>query len=385
VALSLLYLDGFDNIQFAALPLKYQNYSIPFVQGRILTGFKSTGAISIDNTAGSQVSFSRTVGGFPCMMVAGHFQVSALSQQIFLIIGTITGPVPLLQLEINTDGTMNLLDHAGSLLGQTTLAQALQAATTYWIEVNAVYGTSGSYEVWLGLAGSVPVKVLHGSANLTSAIPDTVTFQWVSSGSPHSLWIDNLQVFSAAALTDRNGPACVTGEICTAIVSKGGWTFAGSHGTSLIQAIADNASYTELPDGKLSYDVPGTGNLTVLFAGSPCFGLVLGVALNVVATPVSSGVGMTMVANERSAFYVIGTASVVNTGTFPNIGDLDGYATYQAVAQLNGEGQNWNDLQISTAQWGIEAAQVYVTQIYLEKLTDLTGQKYGCGESSYSF
>jgi len=90
-------------------------------------------------------------------------------------------------------------------------------------------------------------------------------------------------------------------------------------------------------------------------------------------------------ANERSAFYVIGTASVVNTGTFPNIGDLDGYATYQAVAQLNGEGQNWNDLQISTAQWGIEAAQVYVTQIYLEKLTDLTGQKYGCGESSYSF
>ena len=219
----------------------------------------------------------------------------------------------------------------------------------------------------------------------STLVPSARRTARVSSGSPHSLWIDNLQVFSAAALADRNGPACVTGEICTAIVSKGGWTFAGSHGTSLIQAIADNASYTELPDGKLSYDVPGSGNLTVLFAGSPCFGLVLGVALNVVATPVSSSVGMTMVANERSAFYVIGTASVVNTGTFPNIGDLDGYATYQAVAQLNGEGQNWNDLQISTAQWGIESAAVYVTQMYLEKLTDLTGQKFGCGESSYSF
>jgi hypothetical protein len=383
VALNLLYLDGFDNIQFFALPLKYQNYSTPFIQGRILTGYKSVAAISIDNTAGSQVAFSRTVGAAPVMMVAGHFQVSALSQQTFLIIGTISGPVPLLQLEINTDGTMNLLDHAGSLLGQTT--QSLSAATTYWIEVNAIYGTGGSYEVWLGLAGSSPTKVLSGSANLTSAIPDTVTFQWVSSGSPHSLWIDNLQIFSAAALTDRNGPAAVTGLIAQAIVSKGGWTFAGSHGTSLIQAIADNASYTELPDGALSYDVPGTGNLTVLVSPSPCFGLVLGVALNVVATPISSGVGMNIIANERTGAYVIGSASVVNTGTFPNIGDLDGYATYQAVAQLNSEGQNWNDLQISTAQWGIEAAAVFVTQIYLEKLTDLTGQKFGCGESSYSF
>ena len=383
MSLSLLYLDGFDNIEFFSLPLKYQNYSTPFIQGRILAGYKSVGAISIDNTAGSQIAFSRTVGGFPCMMVAGHFQVSALSQQIFLIIGTESGPTPLLQLEINTDGTLNLLDHAGSLLGQAT--QSLAAATTDLIEVIAISGTSGSYEVWLGAAGATPARVLHGTANLTSAIPDTVTFQWVSSGSPHSLWIDNLQIFSAAALTDRNGPACVTGEICTSIVSKGGWTFAGSHGTSLIQAIADTASYTELPDGKLSYDVPGSGNLTVLFVGSPCFGLVLGVALNVVATPVSSNVGMTMVANERAAFYVIGVASVIDTGPFPDISDLDGYATYQAVAQLNGEGSNWNDLQISTAQWGIEAAAVFVTQMYLEKLTDLTGQKYGCGESSYSF
>jgi hypothetical protein len=318
------------------------------------------------------------------MIVGGHFQVSALSQQIFLIVGQESGPTPLLQLQINTDGTLSLLDHAGSLLGRTS--QILSPGVTYWIEMNAVYGVSGSYEVWLGIAGSTPAKVLHGSANLTAAVPDTVTFQWVSSGTPHSLWLDNFQVFAAAALSDRNGPAVVNGLIASKVTTANGWSFAGARGTSLLQAIADNfGSYIETPDGIQSYDVPGVGNFMVLIAAPSCFGLVLGVALNIVAAPVSGSVGITMIANERTGAYTIGVASVVNTGTFPNISDLDGYATYQAVAQLNAESQNWNDLQIATTQWGIEAAAVNLTQIYLEKLVDITGKNFGCGEASYTF
>jgi hypothetical protein len=43
-------------------------------------------------------------------------------------------------------------------------------------------------------------------------------------------------------------------------------------------------------------------------------------------------------------------------------------------------------LQILTAQWGAEASgNLELTQVYLEKVYDLTGRKFGCGQASYSF
>ena len=120
-------------------------------------------------------------------------------------------------------------------------------------------------------------------------------------------------------------------------------------------------------------------------ATSPCTGLVLGVSLNVAAAPLSGSVSMTLVANERTGPYTIGVEGVSSYSLVPGDSELNGYATYQAIAQFNEEDSNWNDLQISTTQWGVEPAQVAITQVYLEKIVDLTGKKFGCGESSYSY
>ena len=380
MALSLLFTDGFDICDGFSGALKYFTNNV-FNQPGIVSGYRSIGALRI-SAAG--MTYSKTVGAQPVMLWGAHVQVSAYAQQTFLIIGTASGPQPLLQLQINTDGTLSLLDHAGSLLGRST--PALANATWYWLEVNAVYGTSGSYEVWLGLAGSVPTKVIFGTANLTSAIPDTFTIQWTNPGTNPFMVIDNLQVWAAGALSDRNGPAVVNGLIASKISSTGGWTFAGSKGTSLLQAIADDfGAYSATPDGSFSYDLPGVGTLAALVADPSCFGLVIGLSLNVCAAPISGPVSMTLTANERAGPYVIGVEGVVFNHNIFGQSWLDGYATYQAQATLNGESSNWNDLQIATTQWGIQAAQVYVTQVYVEKVVDITGRKYGCGESSYSF
>ena len=379
-----LFTDGFDIVDFQSTTLKYfTGISIPFYQGRVVAGPNSAGAISIDNTAASTVTLSVAFGGQNLVFVNGNIQInsSSFANQVFWIIGT--AALPLLQVQINSDGTLSLLDHTGGIIATSGVALLLNE--WYWLEVNAVYGTAGSYEVWLCAFGATPAKILSGTANLTATLPDQFTIKWNSPGS-YSLQLDNLTVWTGSALTDRNGPSKVTGLIAQALTQGGGWAFNGPKGTSLIQSIADDfGSYVTTPDGARSYDTPGVNNLMLTVATSPCTGLVLGVSLNVAAAPLSGSVSMTLVANERTGPYTIGVEGVSSYSLVPGDSELNGYATYQAIAQFNEEDSNWNDLQISTTQWGVEPAQVAITQVYLEKIVDLTGKKFGCGESSYSY
>lgn len=387
MSLALLFADGFDNCDFITTTLKYPAASIPFYQGTIATGYRSTGAISIDNTAGTTITLPHVFGTQSRILWNSHIQINATSftQQIFLILGA--SGAPLLQMQINADGTLSLLDGSGATLGSTTVPQALALNTWYWLEVNAVYGTSGSYEVWLGLAGAVPTKVLFGTANLTSTLPDRLTIEW-SSPSAYRLRLDNMTVWSAAALSDRNGPSCVTGEIVGTLVNQGGWTKGA--GTSVLQAVADRqaAGYAHVPDGTASYDETGAGFLSFNPAASSCFGLVLAVAVNLVAKPVDPTPTISGAVRQRLTTAVLGTQTVVDsTNTLvPGTPTLFGFATYQFYSQLTETSEHWNDLQILTSQWGAEASgDLQLTQVYLEKVTDLTGRKFGCGESSYSF
>jgi len=359
---------------------------LPFLQSRIVAGYKSIGALSLDNTAGNTVAFTRKFTANSIVLWNAHFQVQSLTNQIFLIIGDSTGPTPLLQLRVNTSGTIDLLNGAGTTLGTTPV---IAFSTFYWIEVNAKYGTSAEIEVWLGLAGATPTRVIHLTGiNLGSPIPDEFTFDWVSSGSPNSLVFDNITVWKADALTDRNGPSAVTGQIAGALV----------------------ASNTQL-----------TFNPKV----SPCLGLVLGVALDLCAKPVSGTPSMSGVVKERTTLVVIGTQTIVDTGSslVPFNAALHGFATYQYIQQFNHAGDAWNDFQILTAQWGAQTSSspwativgtgllqaiaddrasgyanipdgtgtydsegtIDLTQVYLEKVYDLTGRKFGCGTASYAF
>lgn len=384
MSLALLFTDGFDIVDFQSTTLKYfTGISIPFYQGRVVNGPNSAGAISIDNTAGNTVTLSAAVGSQSILFWNGNIQINSTSfaKQVFLVFGT--AAVTLLQVQINASGTISLLDGSGGVIATSSAALSLNG--WYWLEVNAVYGTSGSYEVWLCAFGGTPAKILSGSISFASTLPNQFQFVWNSPGS-YSLQLDNVTIWTGSALSDRNGPSRVAGLIAQKIVLPGGWAFNGPQATSLIQAIADSGSaYVEVPDGARSYDTPGTSNLMLLVAPSPCTGLVLGLSLNVAAAPLAGPVSMTLVANERTGPYVIGMAPVASYNLVFGDPPLNGYATYQAICQFNEEGSNWNDLQISTTQWGIEPAQVAVTQVYLEKIVDLTGRKFGCGEASYSF
>src|ERR1041384_1465574 len=341
MALSLLFADGFDNCEFNTSTLKYPGCSISFFQGTIIAGYKSVGARSIDNTAGTTVELPHIFGTQSKVLWCEHIQFNATSftQQTFLIIGA--SGTPLLQLQIQNDGTIQLLDGSGALLGTTP---ALTLGLWYWIELNAIYGTSGQFEVWLGLAGGAITRVINGTANLTTTLPDRMTTVW-SSPSAYRLREDNIQVYSFTSITDRNGPAAVTGQIVGTLVSTGGWTKGA--GTSLLQAVADRASagYTTIPDGHLTYDTTGAGFLSFNPATSPCLGLVLAVAVNLCAKPIDPTPTISGAVRQRVTTAVLGTQTVVDsTNTLvPGTAALCGYATYQFISQLTEASENWND------------------------------------------
>lgn len=385
MSLELLFCDGYDIVDFQSTTLKYYtSITLPFYQGRIITGFGSAGAISIDNTAGTTVLESIFLGQQPVMFWNGNIRIqsSSFSKQVFAVLGTATSD--LLQIQINNDGSLSLLDHTNTAFA--TSSQQLQLDEVYWLEVNVIFGASASYEVWLCTFGGTPAKILSGTTNLTTALPDRYILTWNSPGS-YSLQLDNVTIWTAAALSDRNGPSKVVGLIAQTLAQSGGGSFAGSKGTSIIQSIADDfGAYVTTPDGILSYAQTGFGNLMVLVATPSCTGLVLGVALNACVAPQSGATSMNLVANERAGPYLIGSPAVqTGLNLVPDDSNLSGFATYQAVAQFNQEAMDWNDLQIATTQWGVEPASANITQLYLEKVVDLTGKKFGCGEASYSY
>ncbi len=385
MALTALFLEGFDNCASDTATLKY-SVSIPFLQARILTGYKSVGALSIDNTAGTTVSFTRNVGTQSILLWNAHVQINASSNQVFLILGASSGPTPLLKMRANTDGTLDLLDGSGSTLGSTP---ALSVGTTYWLEVNCSYGISAEIEVWLGIAGSTPTRVIHLTAvNLGATLPDEFTFEWKSSGAPFSLWLDNISVWAAGALSDRNGPSCVTGEIVGMLTQSGGWTVGA--GSSVLQAVSDriSAGYSDIPDGTGSYLITGSGDVLFNPASSPCFGLVLAAALNLCAAPTDPTPTITAILKDRTLTQNLGTVTVVDTGSrlVPFNADLWGFATYQFMALNPPAGGVWNDSQIVSDRWGAAASGLLkLTQVYIEKVTDLTGRKFGCGAGPYAF
>lgn len=383
MALELLFCDGFDIVDADKSTLKYA-VSISFLQARILAGQNSVGALSIDNTAGTTAQFIRSLPATPILLWNAHFQVNPSSSQTFLILEGSGGP--LLQLKANTGGTLDLLDGSGSVLASTP---AISFSTTYWLEVNASYGVSAEIEVWLGLAGSTPTRVIHlTGVNLGSAMPDEFTFQWKSSGAPNSLWLDNISVWAAGALSDRNGPSCVTGEIVGTLAQSGAWPVGA--GSSILEAVADRFSvgYLNVPDGTASYIITGSGDVLFNSGSSPCFGLVLAAALNLCAAPTDPTPTITGILKDRTLTQNLGTVTVVDTTNtlVPGTPALFGFATYQMIAMNPPAGGIWNDSQIVNDRWGAAASGLLkLTQVYVEKVTDLTGRKFGCGESSYAF
>lgn len=388
MGLTALFTAGFDNCEFNTSTLPFIGSSLSAIfQGSIVAGQNSVGALSIQNTGGSTAELAHVLPAAQSTMLwCGHIQIfnaTAFTQQTFLIIGA--AGTPLLQLQVQVDGTIRVLDGAGSLLGTTP---AINLGTWYWLECNATYGVSAEIEIWLGTAGSSPTRVVHlTGVNLTSTLPDRFTIVW-SSPSAYFLRLDNIQVYGAAALSDRNGPAAVTGQIVGALVNQGGWTKGA--GTSVLQAVADRsgAGYSHVPDGTDSYDETGAGFLSFNPASSPCTGLVLAVGVNLVAKPIDPTPTISGAVRERVSTTVLGTSTVVDTTNtlVPGTPALFGFGTYEFFTMLNSAGENWNDFQILTAQWGAEASgDLLLTQVYLEKVFDLTGRKFGCGASSYAF
>lgn len=392
--LNLLFVDGFDVVDFFMTALKY-SVSIPFLQGSIQTGRRGTGgAMLMQNTASATVTYSRAFTQQNEVFLCTDFQITdsnhigdptqaqTFIQQVFFIVGNSTGPTPLFQMRVNNDGTLSVLDGAGSVLGSTV--NPIVKGQWYFLEINVIYGTGGSFEIWLEGA-----KVIHGTANLTTTFPNEFTIEW-SSTATYSLMLDNLHCYGSAAdpLTARNGPARVTGMPIFAITRAGGWTSTGR--PTLVEAVADRSSagYATVPDGDVSYDSPGVTELMGTIQKSPCFGLVWGVAVNLCARPIGGSTFIDAVVQQRQAIVTIGSNAVVDTGStlVPGNANLFGYATYQAITTENNQGQTWNDLQIQSANWGAQAGgALALTQIYLEKLTDLTGKAFGCGQASYAF
>ncbi|MGC2150786.1 MAG: hypothetical protein WA618_01990 [Terriglobales bacterium] len=133
------------------------------------------------------------------------------------------------------------------------------------------------------------------------------------------------------------------------------------------------------PDGDNSYINPlATGTqqwFTV--AGAPCYGLILGVMVNICFRG-SSG------STTCDALLLQGTDQVtIGTDTVTGL-----YQTQQYFQGLSlATGMYFVDSELSGALWGAQTSStgLMLTQLFLEKIVSLRNTPFSCGQNSYSF
>lgn len=312
----------------------------------------------------------------------------------------------ILKMSFALDGSGRITVRTGDLCTHpnTVLATSLNPFTLFqfgYLEMVMTFGTTIGYEIYYN--DSLVPKVGGGNmadSNLslgTSALPDRLTHLRTQEpeGSFTGIAFDNYYICDAqddgTVFTQRLGPVRVTtlSPISDATVQ---WTRnAGSSNFVAVDDIPNVAAAA--PDGTITMLTPNAVGALALFnlTKSPCFGLDLGIAVNLVARPVSGSPTIKMVSRGPSGLVQLGIATVNNPGTIANQqASVAGFFTYQGFAPLNpATGQPWNDAQIDGLAWGAQCdpsvTTLQLTQVYLEKLTSLRSSAFDCGQSSYSF
>jgi len=270
--------------------------------------------------------------------------------------------------------SVNPLIQASSVaLGQPNIWQLIE------IQVGG-----GSFEVrWEGN------PVLSGTSSLLTGI-DRHAFVLKTSGLGGGFAIDNYWICDdQPGLSGFQGRSRITS---VAPIQSNGAQWILAAGTSLVDAVTD--THGNQPDGDVSYIIPhAIGSFQQYqLAKPPCYGLILGLALNLCAKPPGLGTKLSgRISRSSNVFSLAPAFDIVDSGSsLSSNAQVHGYRTYQAISETNPQnGLVWNDGDLAAALWGPyaeNATGVRVTQVYLEKLVTLNvSRRFNCGQGLYVF
>lgn len=262
----------------------------------------------------------------------------------------------------------------GALLQQTTISFPIGTWAGY-LEFTASgfgLGNTLTYELWLD-----DVLLLTGTTSIAD-IPDRYTIG--SQG-------DTGRIFDNQYICDGQGPAPWNGRLGPIRITSlspnadlsGSWIPTPAAPT--FQQVQDLPSDPHgSPDGDSTYASPDSigGQQFFQVESSPCFGRVLGVAVNLCFRGTSGSASCQALLLQTGAPVLIGT---------PNVTGI--YHTAQAILQQSpATGTFLTDAEISSGFWGVATLTSFdlrVTQMFLEKITSLRSVPYNCGRGSYAY
>lgn len=392
--------DGFDLCDYGRVFLKYNRYADGFNQGNVVSGIGGGQAVQSFNSAfdptGAQFVRqydSQPVWGlhFDYMQAGGSGVVTPRAFEFYRI--TLAGAL-FFSLHQRNDGRFDMFGPGSALIGTTAIGITPNVNVNVQVLIN--FGTSGSVQVLfndsnaLGVVTSIPF-------NFGASLPDTHMWFWNGGFGPPGIQLDNYVVWDGQPGDSFGnafpGPMSVTSLEPNTDDPSTLWT--PSSGTTCVPMVNDftNRFPGESPDGDFTTIAPSTlAAQGFLMKTSPCFGLVLGVAMNACARPLSAPQLLDFQVGIGGNIYVVGNATV-STPFFPRPGgvppQLQNYQTYQVlVGNSPASGSNWNDAEINGASWGLGAGvspNQLITAFYLEKVTSLRPQPFNCGGGNYSF
>jgi hypothetical protein len=225
-------------------------------------------------------------------------------------------------------------------------------------------------------------QIMHGSSGL---LVDIDTFVWRSPNQGFA--IQNHYILdSQPGLTGFLGATRIDSFVPNASIGADQWPPVGA--ANSVIAVSETGPSGNYPDGDTTYIHSTTvGALQqYVFPRPRCYGLILGVGLNLVCRPGGGTPQIGGYVRPTVALFQIGNnTNVIDTGSTiePNYTPMFGYKAYQFLSEKNpANNQVWNDGAIGAAEWGIKAnaTGVRCTQFSLMKLVSLDPSKpFTCG------
>jgi hypothetical protein len=383
----LLFLDGFDALgagNGTNIEMKYDGYNQTLLPEMAVGRYGGLAAWLYNTTFGECV-LPKIFGPRSRFGVHVDYQLVPapdIQPLEWLRMGTSTQT--LLALYQRPDGRCEVRKYAGSTA--TTLDVPSTQFSPAWVNVQfqADFGAAARWE--LRVAGST---ISAGTTSLAATLPDRVSLRASHYGPPapkfdnYAIW-DGIQ---GDGYNDFIGPSQVTTVLPSRDVAASGWSRNGAG--ALYSAVnepghASGTAGPDAPDRDTTYIYPAGGGKAWFGVRSPCFARVNAVALNMVARQMSGNPTIRSLVKLGGTEYELAAATA-----FPPLANdpsqwwlsTEPWRSRQIMAAKNpATGEIWIDSEISQAAWGVESSgDIRLTQLYLEKLTTLSGAPFSCG------
>jgi len=390
---TLYFVDGFDLVDYDRAFLKYNGYVQGFNQGSIISGNGGGNAIATFNSAFDPVGaqFSRIFGLVSTLGIHMDYQQFGGSSWGAYDWYTVTagdGTV-ILKLHQRIDGLLDVIGPGGLI---ATTIVPLNLGKWNNLVILLAFGTSGSVSIFIN--GVQGFAVAAEPCNFGTDPPDRAQFFWDAGFGPPGIALDNYILYDGLAnigpchvdsmlpISDSPATVWIPGATSPDVPSSQCWEMVND---------SEGRFPGEGPDGDFTYvSAVATANQTFQMQRSPCYGVVLGVALNVCGRPLTgfSPQQFNFIAILSAGTQSVGTGILVSIGAISTTPQLADYQTVQACLPLSpATGQTWIDAEITNGNFGFGSIEVKqrITAFNIEKITSLTPQPFNCGGASYSY